>query len=111
MEPARIDDAGGREATLRSYLTGFALAVVLTVMPFGLVATGSALPRSLIVPVIFLAAIAQVLVHLYYFLHLNGAAGERWNLLVILFTTLILVILAGGTVWIMVNLHRHMTLT
>jgi heme/copper-type cytochrome/quinol oxidase subunit 4 len=42
---------------------------------------------------------------------LNGAAGERWNLLVILFTTLILVILAGGTVWIMVNLHRHMTLT
>ena len=111
MEPARIDDAGGREATLRSYLTGFALAVVLTVMPFGLVVTGSALPRSLIVSVIFLAAIAQVLVHLYYFLHLNGATGERWNLLVILFTTQILVILAGGTVWIMVNLHRHMTLT
>jgi len=78
------------------------------VIPFGLVLTGSALPRSLIVSVIFLAAIAQVLAHLYYFLHLNGSAGERWNLPVILFTTLILVILAGGTVWIMVNLQHHM---
>ncbi|MGD8629915.1 MAG: cytochrome o ubiquinol oxidase subunit IV [Gammaproteobacteria bacterium] len=108
MEPARTEDAGGREATLGSYLTGFALALVLTVIPFGLVVTGDALPRWLIVSVIFLAAIAQVLVHLYYFLHLKESAGERWNLPVILFTTLILVILAGGTVWIMVNLHRHM---
>ena len=108
MEHIRVEDDGRREATLRSYLTGFALALVLTVIPFGLVVIGAGLPRSLIVSGILLAAIAQVLVHLYYFLHLNGSAGERWNLLVILFTTQILVILAGGTVWIMVNLHRHM---
>jgi cytochrome o ubiquinol oxidase operon protein cyoD len=108
MEHSRVDDAGGREAALRSYLTGFALALVLTVIPFGLVVTGDALPRWFIVSIIFLAAIAQVLVHLYYFLHLNASAGERWNLPVILFTTLILVILAGGSVWIMVNLQRHM---
>ena len=111
MEHIRVEDDGRREATLRSYLTGFALAVVLTVIPFGLVVTGGALPRSLIISGIFLAAITQVLVHLYYFLHLNGSPRERWNLLVILFTTLILVILAGGTVWIMVNLHHQMTLT
>jgi cytochrome o ubiquinol oxidase subunit IV len=78
------------------------------VIPFGLVVSGGGLPRSLIVSGIFLAAIAQVLVHLYYFLHLNGSPGERWNLLVLLFTALILVILAGGTVGIMFNLHRHM---
>lgn len=90
-------------------MTGFVLAIVLTVIPFWLVVSGGDLPRSFIVSGIFLAAIVQVLVHLYYFLHLDASAGERWNLLVILFTALILVILAGGTLWIMINLHRHMT--
>lgn len=108
MEPARSDTTGSRQATLGSYLTGFVLAIVLTVIPFALVVTGGALPRSLVLSGIFLAAIAQIQVHLHYFLHLNASDGARWNLLAILFTALILVILAGGTLWIMVNLHRHM---
>ena len=37
-------DPSGSEPDLRSYLTGFSLALVLTAIPFGLVATG-ALPR------------------------------------------------------------------
>ena len=104
MEPARIE-AG---ASLQSYLTGFVLALVLTVISFGLVITGGSVPRSVVVSGIGLAAIAQVFVHLYYFLHLNVAAGERLNLPVLLFTALILVIVAGGTLWIMVNLHHQM---
>ena len=104
MEPARIE-AG---ASLQSYLTGFVLALVLTVIPFGLVIAGGALSRSVVVWGIGLAAIAQVFVHLYYFLHLNAAAGGRLNLPVLLFTALILVIVAGGTLWIMVNLHHQM---
>jgi cytochrome o ubiquinol oxidase operon protein cyoD len=101
------NDSPGR-ASPKSYLTGFMLALVLTVIPFGLVASGAPLSRTLVEVIIALAAGAQTLVHLYYFLHMNASAGARWNLLAVLFTALILVILAGGTLWIMVNLHNHM---
>jgi cytochrome o ubiquinol oxidase operon protein cyoD len=102
---------GGSEATPRSYLTGFALAIALTVIPFSLVVAGGALPHATVLSGIALAAVAQVLVHLHYFLHLNASTGARWNLLAIVFTTLVLVILAGGSVWIMANLHQQMSPT
>ena len=55
---------------LLSYLVGFVLAVVLTAIPFYLVAT-HALPPSRIMYVIAAAAVLQILVHLRFFLHLN----------------------------------------
>ena len=109
METIRNQTDGGSAATPRSYLTGFVLAIALTVMPFALVVAAGALPHVVILSGIALAAVAQVLVHLHYFLHLNASTGVRWNLLAIVFTTLILVILAGGTIWIMANLHQQMT--
>jgi cytochrome o ubiquinol oxidase operon protein cyoD len=102
---------GGSEATPGSYLTGFALAIALTVIPFALVLAGSAFPHAAVLSGIALAGVAQVLVHLHYFLHLNASTGSRWNLLAIVFTTLVLVILAGGSLWIMANLHHHMSPT
>jgi cytochrome o ubiquinol oxidase operon protein cyoD len=48
---------------LTSYLTGFALALILTAIPFALVAT-AALPRLPMLMVIAVAAVIQVLVHL-----------------------------------------------
>ncbi|MFD1380826.1 cytochrome o ubiquinol oxidase subunit IV [Fodinicurvata halophila] len=55
---------------LKRYLTGFALALVLTLIPFGLVATG-ALPPTETLLVIAGAAVVQILVHLRFFLHLG----------------------------------------
>jgi cytochrome o ubiquinol oxidase operon protein cyoD len=108
MEPDRGNGYGVREANLGSCLTGFFLAVMLTLIAFGLVVQG-ALAHSIIVFGIVAAAIAQILVHLHYFLHLNAASGARWNLVAIVFSALIICIMAGGTVWIMFNLHYHMT--
>jgi cytochrome o ubiquinol oxidase operon protein cyoD len=102
------EEAGLHGAALRSYLSGFVLALVLTLIPFGLVAAEGMLPRSLIVSGILVAAVAQILVHLYYFLHLNASPGERTNLVTVIFAAIILIIMAGGTVWIMVNLQGQM---
>jgi cytochrome o ubiquinol oxidase operon protein cyoD len=99
----------GRAPSLTSYLTGFALALILTAIPFALVATHS-LPRLPTLIVIGVAAVVQVLVHLRYFLHMDLATTPRENLLAILFAAVLIVIMVGGSFWIMLDLHHRMAL-
>ncbi len=94
---------------LRSYLTGFSLALVLTAIPFGLVATG-ALPRLPMLIVIFIAAIIQILVHLRYFLHFDLSTTPRENILAIAFAAVLILIMIGGSLWIMFDLNSRMSL-
>ena len=94
---------------LLSYLVGFVLAVVLTAMPFYLVAS-HALPPSRIMYVIAVAAVLQILVHLRFFLHLSLTTTPRENLLAIAFTTVLLCIMVGGSLWIMIDLHTRMAI-
>ena len=93
--------------TLKSTLTGFLLSVVLTAIPFALVMRPG-FSHGAIVAAIFAMAVVQILVHLYYFLHLDAAPEQRWNLIAFVFTALIVVILVGGSVWIMINIANHM---
>ena len=92
---------------LRSYLVGFVLAVVLTAIPFYLVAT-HALPPSRIMYVIAVAAVLQILVHLRFFLHLNFTSTPKENLLAIVFAAVLIFIMVGGSFWIMFDLHTRM---
>ena len=92
---------------LRVYLTGFVLALVLTIIPFGLVML-KLLPEVPALAVVAALAALQMAVHLHYFLHLNLSASERGNLLSLTFAAIIILIMVGGTVWIMFNLHYRM---
>ncbi|GAB5470028.1 MAG: cytochrome o ubiquinol oxidase subunit IV [Rhodospirillales bacterium] len=91
----------------RRYLIGFALALVLTAIPFGLVAA-EALPRSATLIAIALAALLQVLVHLRFFLHLNLTTTPRENILAIGFASVLIFIMVGGSLWIMLDLNARM---
>ena len=103
MERAGI----GHGHSLKNYLIGFALAVVLTAIPFALVAMG-VLPRSTTFVIVALAAIAQILVHLRFFLNLGLASTPRENLLAMAFAAVLIVIMVGGSMWIMFDLdYRH----
>ena len=108
MNDTTIDTAGAAKGSLRSYATGFILSVVLTAIPFWLV-MHEELSRPATLVAIFAAASIQILVHLYYFLHLNTSSRLRWNLLALVFAVLIMVLIIGGTVWIMANLRYHLT--
>ena len=93
--------------SLRSYLTGFVLAAVLTAIPFGLVAAGT-LSRDTTLIVIAIAALLQVLVHLRYFLDLNLTTTPRENVLAIAFAAVLIFIMVGGSLWIMLDLNERM---
>lgn len=108
MEHAGIDSTGASKGTFGSYVTGFILAIILTVIPFGLVMNGS-LSQGAIIFTVFAAAIVQILVHLHYFLHLDRSSDERWNVLAITFTAIAIVVVVGGSLWIMYNLHYNMS--
>ena len=93
--------------THKAYLTGFVLALILTAIPFALVWTGALSVMATLV-IIAVTAIIQMLVHLYFFLHLNLRTTPRENLLALLFAGVLIFILVGGTLWIMFDLHYRM---
>ncbi len=107
MSQAPIDSTGVSRGSLKSYLTGFVLSLILTAIPFALVMRGT-WSSSVALAGIFSAGIVQILVHLHYFLHLDTSSAARWNLLALMFTLLILALFVGGTLWIMFNLNYRM---
>jgi cytochrome o ubiquinol oxidase operon protein cyoD len=107
MSQAPIDSTGASRGSLKSYLTGFVLALVLTAIPFALVMTGAWSSPALIAG-ISSAGIVQILVHLHYFLHLDTSSAARWNVAALIFTFLIMVLFIGGTLWIMSSLNYRM---
>ena len=57
---------------------------------------------------IILVAAVQIVVHMVYFLHMNTSSEERWNLVALIFTVLIIAIVVVGSLWIMYNLNINM---
>ena len=95
-----------REGIAR-YIIGFVLACVLTAASFYVLNTsliwGPGIPVALIV-----LAIAQMGVHLVFFLHITTAPDNTNNVLALAFGVLIVALVIGGSLWIMDNLNQRM---
>jgi len=85
--------------SVKSYLAGFALSVILTAIPFWMVMSG-AFSRSAATAGIVIAAIVQIVVHLKFFLHLDFTKEGRINTMSFVFTALITVMIVGLSIWI-----------
>lgn len=107
-EPGLQDhEAGHSHGSYRSYLIGFLLSVVLTAIPFWLVMTG-ALSAPVTAGVVVLLAVAQILVHTVFFLHVNTRSEGGWTLVALVFTAVMVLIVILGSLWIMFHLHGNM---
>jgi cytochrome o ubiquinol oxidase operon protein cyoD len=101
--------AGESHASVKSYLIGFVLSLVLTAIPFGLVMDRThGFSVGTILAAILVLAVVQVFVHVVYFLHMDRSAEQRWNVVAFAFTVMILVIVVSGSVWIMRNATANM---
>lgn len=98
---------GAGHGTLTSYIIGFILSILLTIIPYMLVINHVISTDAIIIAVVVLG-IVQLLVQLIFFLHLNTSNDGRSTLLSFAFTFLILAILVAGSLWIMWNLNYNM---
>ena len=98
--------AGGH-GTWHGYLIGYLSATFLTGAAFALATNDWMTPASIVAAVSVLA-IAQMLVHLIFFLHINTAPEQRTNILAFATTMLIILILVVGSLWIMSHLRHNM---
>lgn len=101
-------DDSGPHSTLKGYLIGFVLAVILTVIPFWLV-MGKVFDSSNTTGLIILAfAAVQMVVHMVYFLHMDTKSEGGWSLLALVFTLVLVVITMAGSIWVMYHLNTNM---
>lgn len=100
-------DAQGGHSGLIVYGSGFALAALMTAGAFGAVAFHW-LPPIALAPAILVLAIAQMLVHLVFFLRIDTSPDHNTNILALLFTLVIVAMVVLGTLWIMDHLNGNM---
>lgn len=90
-----------------SYAIGLTAAALLSAIAFGAVAWGG-LSRGTTLGIVAATAAIQIVVHFRFFLHIDLSRSKRDDLQLILFSSLIILLMVGGTLWILANLHDRM---
>ncbi len=93
--------------SLKSYIVGFLLSLVLTLASFGAVMT-DLVPRESRLLALVVLCIVQLLVQLVYFLHLGASRTQRDNTGVFICTALLIAIIVAGSLWVMHNANENM---
>ena len=104
------DERGeGREIAegLFGYLIGLAVATLITVVAFFIAGTSLVWQPSIPIALMVLA-IAQMGVHLVFFLHITTGPESSNNVLALAFGVLIVFLLIVGSLWIMAHLNHNM---
>ena len=104
------DEGEGEEgigAGVRGYVLGLTLAIALTLASFWVARThiiyGPGIPVALVA-----LAVAQMGIHLVFFLHITTAPDNANNVLALAFGVLIVFVLVFGTVWVMAHMNHNM---
>jgi cytochrome o ubiquinol oxidase subunit IV len=103
-----------RAPKLVSYLTGFALSILFTIVAFGLThlhlqAEHQFISLDLLVPTITMLAVVQLFVQAVFFLHLTHRTEGRLNFVTFVFTIYTVAFIVIGSLWIMRNLDANMS--
>ena len=93
-------------ASYLTYTVGLGLAIIATIASFVVAQTNLLWPPGIPVGLIVIA-LAQIGIHLVFFLHLGSGPDSTNNILALAFGALIFLVIAGS-VWIIANLNSNM---
>ena len=108
VAPGLMSRSGSRvREGVQGYLIGLVGASLLTVASFYVAGTHLIWTPSIPMAMVVLA-VAQIGVHLVFFLHMTTAPDNTNNILALAFGVLIVALVVGGSVWIMQHLNHNM---
>jgi cytochrome o ubiquinol oxidase operon protein cyoD len=93
--------------TTKSYVVGFLLSLVFTIIPYYLV-VGHVVSGNALVATILGFAVLQMVIQIVFFLHLGREPKPHWNLAFFISTVGIILVVVGGSLVIIHNLHYNM---
>ncbi|MBM3261278.1 cytochrome o ubiquinol oxidase subunit IV [Candidatus Kaiserbacteria bacterium] len=105
--------SNGSHGSLRMYVTGFFLSIILTLAAYLLVdqhvnADHAVWSHSFLMIAVVVLALLQMVVQLVCFLHLGRESRPYWNLVVFLYAFLLVAIIVIGSLWVMHHLNYNM---
>ncbi len=99
-----------QHGSIKSYTAGFILSLVFTFIPYYLVVNQTVSGTSLLITIMGFALI-QMVIQVTFFLHLGRGPKPNWNLFFFASTFGIILVVVGGSIMIMNNLHYNMSPT
>ncbi|WNF04658.1 cytochrome o ubiquinol oxidase subunit IV [Brevibacillus borstelensis] len=86
--------------SLKSYVIGYILSIVLTIIPLVLV-MNHMLEKTALVITIMVMAILQFIVQLFFFMHIREGEKPRYNVQTLILGLVIVFTIVAGSIWIM----------
>lgn len=99
--------ANPERGTSWSYVVGFVLSLVFTFIPYNLVVNQTVTGTVLLATILGFAFL-QMLVQIIFFLHIGRGPKPRWNLYFFVSTFGLILVVVGGSIFIINNLHYNM---
>ncbi|MFD0960665.1 cytochrome o ubiquinol oxidase subunit IV [Paenibacillus chungangensis] len=93
-------DEHGGHGSIKAYVTGFLLSIVLTIIPLVAVMNDMFSKQATTV-LILVMAILQFGVQLLFFMHIRDEKKPRFNLIALIFGLIIMLTIVAGSIWIM----------
>lgn len=94
--------------TIWSYVIGFLLSLVFTLLPYYLVVNNIFAGTNLLL-IILGFGVGQMIIQIIFFLHLGRGPKPNWNLFFFASTVVVILIVVGGSIMIINNLHYNMS--
>ncbi|MCF7852824.1 MAG: cytochrome o ubiquinol oxidase subunit IV [Simkaniaceae bacterium] len=101
-----MDTHQGFTRSFKSLIWGFILSIAFTLVAFVIAMANMLSGWPLVLTVMGLASV-QALIQLVLFMHLGDEEKPHWYLISFLFMFIVLVVLVGGSMWIMNNLNYN----